>query len=633
MHLSLRSLPIKVLLLSTCVLAVALFFVGTTAHAQSCGATWSTPFTIETNPFTPGTGGYDAWRSVYGTSRVVYSSFQVAGVGDGTCNGEGTTPTASLLAVPSTIGSGEQSSLSWGSQYATSCTGTGFSTGGAPAGTVLVSPTATTNYSVSCTDGLQTASASATVTVTGVRVTLSANPGSVESGSASTLAWQATGAQVCVGNGFETQGATSGTVSTGPLSASTNYSVTCTGEAATPVLGTWQLSSTDTSDLSCPITSLDRVYGSVATCPASPQGKTCSGTGSGSVCKINQARSTQEGGGGCFIDTSIYVCQGGSAGVPPPSATAYATVAVTQASAANLTAGAITPTTATTGAVVTLSSLITNTGTLLTPLGFTNLFQIDNNADHSAVTATKTDTSPALAPSTGDTSQVSYTFGTPGTWYVRACADNNGSWVGAITESNEADNCGPWTQVNVTNACTGSGCLPDGSTLSCSASPTTLTAGGSTTWTASPSGLGTYTWTPSETGTPISGTQTLTRSYATAGNYTMSVRASGVTVPCANTVTVGSPSCGVAAPSISASPTRVQTGGTAELRISATGVDGSCTVTGVAQPFTASGCTIGAVAPFRTGAINTLTKYTISCDDGEASADVLVNVVPKIQEF
>lgn len=382
--------------------------------------------------------------------------------------------------------------------------------------------------------------------------TLSANPTSIVSGSSSVLTWSSTNATSCTGTGFSTGGATSGSVSTGSLSSTTTYSVSCAGTGGT--------------------------------------------------------------------------------------ATDSETVTVTGAGAANLTAGAITPTTATAGTAVSLSSVITNTGTGPTGAPFTDIFQRATDASGTGATIIGTFTSgiPNGFPAGyGEpNAQISYTFPSAGTYYVRACADNNASWVGAITESNEADNCGPWTQVAVSSSCTGASCLPGGGTLSCVAAPTTLTAGGSSTWTASPSGLGTYAWTPSETGTPVSGTQTLSRTYSSAGTYAMSVSAGGATASCTNSVTVGAPACGVAVPSISASPTRVQTGGTATLTVSASGVDGTCTVTGpgVSRTISGSSCSVPNTT-VTTGAITSLSTYTISCDSGEASAKVLVNVVPKIQEF
>lgn len=75
-------------------------------------------------------------------------------------------PTASIVANPNIILRGEQSMLTWSSTNANSCTGTNFNTGGATSGSVMVSPSSTTQYSVSCTGSGGTGSASATVTVT-----------------------------------------------------------------------------------------------------------------------------------------------------------------------------------------------------------------------------------------------------------------------------------------------------------------------------------------------------------------------------------------------------------------------------------------------------------------------------------
>jgi hypothetical protein len=62
-----------------------------------------------------------------------------------------------------TIPNGGSAMLTWDSSSAASCAGTGFSTGGAVSGSVTVSPTTTTAYSVTCGG----ASAAATVSVSG----------------------------------------------------------------------------------------------------------------------------------------------------------------------------------------------------------------------------------------------------------------------------------------------------------------------------------------------------------------------------------------------------------------------------------------------------------------------------------
>jgi len=60
-------------------------------------------------------------------------------------------PVALLTASPSSVSTGQSSTLTWSSSNATSCTGTNFSTGGATSGTLSVTPTQTTTYTVTCT--------------------------------------------------------------------------------------------------------------------------------------------------------------------------------------------------------------------------------------------------------------------------------------------------------------------------------------------------------------------------------------------------------------------------------------------------------------------------------------------------
>jgi hypothetical protein len=125
------------------------------AHAQS--QTWSVAYTAHSGTGTSASGNYYA---------LTYA----------------TAPTASLTPSPSTINSGSSAALTWSSTNATSCTGTGFSTGSATAGTISVSPTATTTYSVSCTGSLGSASQSATVNVA-LRPNLTAGAVTPTSGS------------------------------------------------------------------------------------------------------------------------------------------------------------------------------------------------------------------------------------------------------------------------------------------------------------------------------------------------------------------------------------------------------------------------------------------------------------------
>jgi hypothetical protein len=80
-----------------------------------------------------------------------------------------------------------------------------------------------------------------------------------------------------------------------------------------------------------------------------------------------------------------------------------------------------------------------------------NVFQIDDNADHNAIFDTVERVSPSLNPSTSNTLALAYTFPRAGTWWVRACADQDAAWVKTITESNESNNCGEWFTITVDN--------------------------------------------------------------------------------------------------------------------------------------------------------------------------------------
>ncbi|MBP6857930.1 MAG: hypothetical protein KBC11_01925 [Candidatus Pacebacteria bacterium] len=72
--------------------------------------------------------------------------------------------TVDLIATPEKIASGESSTLSWISSGATSCSGIGF-TAGALNGSIDVSPTRNTTYTINCVNGSLSASDQASVTL------------------------------------------------------------------------------------------------------------------------------------------------------------------------------------------------------------------------------------------------------------------------------------------------------------------------------------------------------------------------------------------------------------------------------------------------------------------------------------
>jgi|GEM_PF-3202308 len=123
------------------------------------------------------------------------------------------TPTVTLTATPSSITAGQSATLSWSSTNASSCSGTNFAVSGT-SGSVVVWPTSTTVYTVTC-DGVsanaQVSVASATTLARGVRVETTSNlnvRNKANNNSGKLLCTQSTGAQGTIvggpnnGNGY-----------------------------------------------------------------------------------------------------------------------------------------------------------------------------------------------------------------------------------------------------------------------------------------------------------------------------------------------------------------------------------------------------------------------------------------------
>jgi len=151
-----------------------------------------------------------------------------------------TPPTVTITANPTTIAPGSDSTLTWSSSNATSCTATGGWTGTvATSGTLAVAPAATTTYTLSCTGAGGTAQASATVAVSGASgaptAAITLTPSSIVSGADSTVGWSSTNATACTAGGnWSFNGAipTSGSEVTSQNGNSyyvVTYTVTCTG--------------------------------------------------------------------------------------------------------------------------------------------------------------------------------------------------------------------------------------------------------------------------------------------------------------------------------------------------------------------------------------------------------------------
>jgi len=144
--------------------------------------------------------------------------------------------TATLTASPISVASSGASTLTWRSTGASSCNATdGWSGTKLPSGTQSTGPlTLSTKYSLVCTGSGGTSSiASVTVNVA-PSGTLIATPPVVTNGGSAVLSWSSTNATACTATGGWTGSKPgSGTFSTGPLTATTSYTLTCAGTGGT----------------------------------------------------------------------------------------------------------------------------------------------------------------------------------------------------------------------------------------------------------------------------------------------------------------------------------------------------------------------------------------------------------------
>jgi phospholipase C len=143
-------------------------------------------------------------------------------------------PTATLTASPATVAPGSPATLSWMTAYASTVTidnGIGVV---ATSGSIKVSPSSTTQYTLTATSVNGTATSVATVTVHAMPPTakLTAAPTTITAGNSATLTWSTTNAtSVSIDNGIGTVAA-SGSTTVSP-DTTTTYTLTATGSGGT----------------------------------------------------------------------------------------------------------------------------------------------------------------------------------------------------------------------------------------------------------------------------------------------------------------------------------------------------------------------------------------------------------------
>jgi len=364
------SFPIKSVFYTIIALTVVFAAFLNIPSAYAACTTTVTQMWLEgsTDPIT----GHTTYTIVFGSTYLAIRAED----GDG-CGGSGISvpaspvPTATLTATPSSIISGSSSQISWNSTNATSCTGTGFSTGNATSGTKSVSPSSSTTYSVSCTGSGGTASKSATVTVTpALSASCSASPTALIVGGSTT--W-----------------------SSSPSGGTGSYAYVWSG----------------TDSLSGTTKNVSKTYSSVGTKTA-----------------------------------SVKITSGSQ------SLTKACSNSVTVSSQPDLTAG--TPSVksgslSAPGNSVKFQSTVTNSGAGNTGTAITTRFELDlsrNGSVDSYITTGNISSGLNAGASSVVSSSANWTT-VAGNHRVRSCTD----YTGAISESNESNNCSSWYNFSVAN--------------------------------------------------------------------------------------------------------------------------------------------------------------------------------------
>ncbi|HUY62478.1 MAG TPA: CARDB domain-containing protein [Candidatus Paceibacterota bacterium] len=137
-------------------------------------------------------------------------------------------PTVTLSADSYTIDQGQSATITWTSSNTTSCTGSGFSTGGATSGSVTVTPAVTTPYGITCTGpGGSSPSPSITITVIPPGATITASPARVHTGSQSTISWSSQAVKSCKVSGPGVSSAALSGSQTVAINSQSVYTISC----------------------------------------------------------------------------------------------------------------------------------------------------------------------------------------------------------------------------------------------------------------------------------------------------------------------------------------------------------------------------------------------------------------------
>ena len=499
-----------------------------------------------------------------------------------------TVPTVTLSATPSTVTSGNSSTLSWTSTNATSCTASGGWSGSkATNGSEVRSNlTATATYTLTCSSGGTSAAQSVTITVNPAplpTVSLTATPPSVVSGGSSTLNWSTTNATSCTATGgWSGAKNLTGTEVRNGLTANTSFTLSCTGAGgtATQTVTVNVTPATPPPTLALSANPAAILQGNSSTLTwSSSNASSCAATGDWTGAKATSA--SESTGALSSVRTYTYILSCTGAG---GSASQTATVAV--------------------GAVPAPAVTISANPAQVAQGGTSNLTWSSTNAQ-----------SCTASGGWAGARAVAGTFTTPAltqtTTYTLTCSGQGGSGSGSTTVTVSPATPPP--------------------TLTLTATPNAVTQGGSSSlsWTTTNAtscvASGDWSGARNTSGTESTGALSTVRTYS----YTLNCSGPGGTTGQTATVAV-SATPPVPTVSISANPTQVGNGGTSTLTWSSTSAT-SCTASG---GWSGSRPTSGT---FVTPALTQSTTFVLACTGaggtGTGSATVTVTAPPPTTAF
>jgi len=296
--------------------------------------------------------------------------------------------TVSFSAIPSTVASGGTSKLTWSSSNATTCTASGGWSGAKAISGSQSSGglTANTTYGLTCTGtggGSSTQSATVSVTSAAPVVHLSASPSTVAGGGVSTLIWSSSNATSCVASGaWAGAKAVSGSQTTGALTSSTTYGLSCTGSGGSALQSTTVSVTSPAPTITLTASPSTVASGASSTLSWSATHAT-SCTASGGWSGTKTASGSQSTGTLTADETYGLICTG-----PGGSAAQSATVSVTKVAPAIVLSAS--PSTVKSGAASTLTWSSTNATACTASGGWTGSLATSGARATGAVNATTT---------------------------------------------------------------------------------------------------------------------------------------------------------------------------------------------------------------------------------------------------